>query len=205
MLGVGSVIWLLGAILLVKGLRARSSARAGIAPRTAPGKADAQADLSPFVKKILTPWTVFGSILLFIGAIFLLVGVFNLRQERAFRAEGRTADGIVLTKSSHVEYNHQNNTQQTHYAIGYRFTTDDGTSVKGSEEVNWRSWTSIQERDPVQITYLPQHPSKNRLAADRPAFELWLFTVLGGLLSGAGVILLGYGALRWARQTSRDI
>jgi Protein of unknown function (DUF3592) len=138
--------------------------------------------------------------------IFLLVGVFNLRQERAFRAEGRTAAGIVLTKSSHAEYDHQNTTQQTQHAVGYRFTTDDGTSVKGSEEVNWRSWTSIHERDPVQILYLPRHPSKNRLAADRPAFRLWLFTVLGGLLSGSGVILLGYRRLagRGIRPTSNS-
>jgi methionine-rich copper-binding protein CopC len=198
-LGLGSVIWLLGAILTVKGLRARSSAQAGIASRTASEKADVQADLPPFVKK-LTPSTVFGSILLFIGAIFLLVGVFNLQQERAFRAEGRTAAGIVLTKSTHVEYDHQNNTQHTHYDIGYRFTADDGTSVRGSAELNWRTWTSIHERDPIQITYLPAHPSKNRLAADRPGFLLWLITVLGGLLTAGGVILIGYGALRRARR-----
>jgi hypothetical protein len=39
--------------------------------------------------------------------------------------------------------------------------------------------------------------ARNRLAADRPGFELWLITVLGGLLAGGGVILLGYGALSW--------
>src|ERR1700680_2167644 len=44
-LGVGSVLWLLGAIVLVKGLRARSSGQAGIASRTASAKAHAQADL----------------------------------------------------------------------------------------------------------------------------------------------------------------
>ena len=167
-IGVGSVLWLLGAIVLVKGLRARSSGQAGIASRTASGKADAQADLlararsstfastgivrqRSFSKKIVMPLTVFGSILLFIAAIFLLVSVFDLRQERAFRAEGRTAAGVVLTKSSRVEDDYQKNTQRIHYDIGYRFTTDDGTSVKGSEEVNWLRWTSIDERDPIQI------------------------------------------------------
>ena len=216
-LGVGAVVWLLGAIVLVKGLRARSSGPAGIASPTASAQAPAQADLpararnSTFVstgilwqrssaKRIVLPLTVFGGILLFIGAIFLLVGVLNLRQERTFRAEGRTAVGIVLTKSSHVESDMQNNTRQIHYDIGYRFTTDDGISVKGSEEVNWRTWTWIQERNRVQIIYLPRNPAKNRLAADHPALKLWSATVLGGLLSGGGVILLGYGALRWAKR-----
>jgi len=200
-LGVGSVVWLVGALVTVLGLRARSTAHAGIASRRASAEAHPQADLPPWAKKILTPATVFGGILLFIGAIFLLVGTFNLRQERAFRAEGRTAAGIVLTKSSRVEYNHQNNTQQTHYSVGYRFTTDDGASVRGSEEVNWSGWTSIQERDPVQILYLPRDPSRNRLAADRPALSLRFFSVLGGLLGGAGVLLLGYAALGRARDT----
>jgi len=193
-LGVGSVLWLLGAILTVKGLRARLSAQAGIAPQAVFRQGTRVS--RPFRQEILMPRTVFGGILLFIGAIFLLVSVFSLRKERAFRAEGRTAAGIVLTKSSHVEQDNQGNTQQIHYDIGYRFTTDDGISVKGSEEVNRRSWASIQERDQIQILYLPRHPSKNRLAADRPGFGPWLSTVLGGLLTGGGVILLGYGAFR---------
>ena len=216
-LGVGSGIWLLGAIVLVKGVRARSSAPAGIASPTAPAEARAQAERSvrapsstfastgmvwqrSHSKKILIPTPVFGGILLLIGAIFLLVGMFNLRHERAFRAAARTATGIVLTKSSKVEDDYQNNTQRTRYYIGYRFTTEDGTPVKGSEEVNWYSWTSIHERDPVQITYLPQHPSRNRLAQDGPGFSLW-FTVLGGLVCGAGVIVLGNAAVGRGRPT----
>jgi len=211
-LGVGVGIWLLGAIVLVKGVRARSSAQAGITSLTAPVEARAQAERSPgapsssfastgmvtqrsFAKKIVIPKAAVSGILLLIGAIFLLVALFDWRHEQALRAEGRTATGIVLTKSSKVEDNYQNNTQRTHYYVGYRFTTEDGTSIRGSEEVNWPSWTSIQERDPVQIIYLPRQPSKNRLATDAPDFGLWLSAVLGGLLSVGGVILLGRGAL----------
>jgi Protein of unknown function (DUF3592) len=208
---VASVMWLAGATLAVKGL---------LGPWSAPakrGKSETQADsgvvfnkagfeveLSPFLKDRVTPWTAFGSILLACGSIFLLIGAANLRQERAFRAEGKTATAIVLTKSSHNEYDQQNDTYQTHYDLDYRFTTDEGKSARGSAEVNWRTWNSIHERDPIQIIYLPKRPSRSRLASHHPGFFLWFVTVLGTMLTGGGLILLGYGFFDSARKRRRS-
>jgi Protein of unknown function (DUF3592) len=208
---VASVIWLLGATLAVKGLRGPWSAPARSGkPETHSdsgvvfNKGRVEVDLPPFLKDKVTPWTFFGILLLICGAMFLLIGAANLRQERAFRAEGKPATAIVLTKSSHQEYDQQNETYETHYDLDYRFTTDDGKSARGSAEVNWRTWRSINERDPIQIIYLPQRPTRSRLASDHPGFFLWFVTVLGGLLTGGGVIVLGYGMFDTARRRRRS-
>jgi hypothetical protein len=195
---VVSLVWLGGATVAVKGLLRPSSAPASEAkPEAAPEKVEAE--LPSFLKNNIGPATAFGSIIFFVGAIFLLIGVVNLRQERAFRADGKTATAIVLTKSSHEEYDHQNN-RETHYDLGYRFTTDDGKSVRGSEQVNWRTWRSIHERDPIQIIYLPKHPTTNRLASNDPGWLLWVVTTLGTLLIAGGAILAGYGLIGTIRN-----
>jgi len=204
---VASLIWLVGATLAVKGLRGPWSApvRSG-KPETHSdsgvvfNKGRVEVDLPPFLKDKVTPWTFFGTLLLICGGMFLLIGVANLRQERAFRAEGNHATAIVLTKSSRQEYDQQNDTYQTHYDIDYRFTTDEGKSARGSAEVNWHTWRSINERDPIQIIYLPMRPTRSRLASDHPGFFLWFVTVLGALLTGGGAILLGYGLFDTARK-----
>src|ERR1017187_4814185 len=204
---VASVIWLVGATLAVKGLRGPWSApaRSGKTATHADSgvvydKGRVEVDLPPFLKDKVTPWTFFGTLLLICGAMFLLIGVANLRQERAFRAEGKPATAIVLTKSSHQEYDQQNDTYQTHYDLDYRFTTDDGKSARGSAEVNWRTWRSINERDAIRIIYLPMRPTRSRLASDHPGFFLWSVTVIGALLTGGGTILLGYSLFDTARR-----
>jgi hypothetical protein len=196
---VVSLVWSSGATLAVKGLLRRSSAPVSEATTEAtPCKVETE--LPSFLKERIGPATAFGTVLLFVGAIFLLIGIVDLRQERNFRTYGKTATAIVLIKSSHEEYDHQNNTRETHYELGYRFTTDDGKSVRGSEQVNWRTWRSIHERDPIQIVYLPQHPARNRLAADYPGKLLWVVTVLGTLLIAGGAILAGYGLIGTIRN-----
>ena len=195
-----SLMWMVGATLAVKGLLGPWSAPAKSGkPETQAdsavkfNKVGVEVDLPPFLKDKVTPWAFFGTVLLLCGAMFLLIGVANLHHERAFRTEGKTATAIVLTKSSHVEHDQQNDTYETHYHLDYRFTTDDGRSVRGSAEVNWRTWKSINERDPIQIIYVTQRPLRNRLAADHPGFFLWFVTVLGAVLTGGSTILLGYG------------
>jgi Protein of unknown function (DUF3592) len=153
----------------------------------------------PFLKSA-GPLGLFSSIMIVIGAMFLLIGVANLYQEQAFRREGKTATGIVLAKSSRVEHDQQDDTYETHYDLDYRFTTDDGKSVRGSAEVSWTRWKSIHERDEIQIIYVSQRPSKNRLLANHLAFFLWFVSALGGALAGGGAILLGYGFFSTRRK-----
>ncbi len=134
-----------------------------------------------------------GGILLVCGVTFLLLDLLFVRQERLFHAEGMTATALVLSKSSHVVYNQQNRILETKYDVGYRFTTQDGESVQGSDEVDWYTWKSIREREPIQIVYPPGSPARNRLVATDPGAAPWNASVLGAALTAGGSLVLGYG------------
>jgi hypothetical protein len=180
---VASALGLLGARLAVMGLCAVTSR--GWTTVLGPPRLQFQLRVSPRI--------VIGGILLICGVTFLLLDVLFLRQERPFHAEGMTATALVLTKSSHVVYNQQNRPLETKYDVGYRFTTQDGESVQGSDEVAPHTWKSIRERDPIQIVYLRDRPARSRLVAAEPGAASWIANVVGGALAVGGALLLGYG------------
>ena len=183
---IGAAVGLMGVPLVVLGLRT---------PRL-----EVIARSGPLFKARASPWIVLGCILSFCGLIFLLVGLLALRQDRLFRADGVIAPALVLTKSSHVEINGQNNVQESKYEVGYRFATPDGGWVRGSDKVDGRTWRSIRERDLIQIVYLPEHPARNRLVATDPGTGPWVVIMLGGSLTTGGVVSLGCGFLGATRK-----
>lgn len=194
MLGTGAILWVVGAVPAVKGLFSLSSALASRSARrlpTASSDSDASDQGSDDFRKPIDPVAVFGPVLAAVGAIFLLVGFANLSQERAFRSQGKIATAIILTKSSHEKYDHQSQTYETEYHVTYRFVTAEGRAVRGSREVDHVLWKSMRERDPIQIVYLASDPVHNRLASEHPGALLWIVTIIGGLLSLAGIVLTG--------------
>jgi hypothetical protein len=206
---IGSVVGLLGATLAVKGLLALRAAPVTAGPVTSKAHGASlrrriAVEQPPLWKVRVSPWFVVGSILLFVGSIFLLVGVLVVRQERLFHAHGLTATALVLTKSSHVEYNRQNNSHETKYDVGYRFTTPDGRWERGSDEVDGQTWKSIRERDLIPIIYLPERPALSRLAANDPGTGSWIAVVIGGTLTPGGILLLGYGFFDATRKHRKD-
>jgi hypothetical protein len=212
MLIVGPVVGLLGATLAIKGLLAlrASPVSAGLDPSDTPAVASGgwstiegqpQPLLHVWVR--VNRWIMIGGILLVVGATMLFISVAVLRQEQLFHAEGRTGTAIVLTKSSHVAYNQQTRSQSIEYDVGYRFTTQNGASVQGSNEVNLRTWKSIRERDPIQIVYLPEHPATSRLVANDPGTSPRSAIVLGEALAAGGTLILSYGLFDVARTRRR--
>ena len=93
---MASVMWLVGATLAVKGVLGPWSAPAKSGkPETQAdsavkfNKVGVEVDLPPFLKDKVSPWAFFGTVLLLCGAMFLLIGVANLHQERAFAPKVR--------------------------------------------------------------------------------------------------------------------
>lgn len=205
---VSLLVWVLGATLLLKGwlFPALPSAKRSPGQESKSESQGGTADDSPPIETnsllfriTASPWIFASLFALVLGPILLLSGGFGVHEEHVYRTEGKLAAGMVLTKSSQEEHRHDYNsntdTRVMHYQLGYRFSTEAGQSVRGSEEVSWRTWSSIHERDPIQIVYLPRHPSTNRLAGHSSVLGVWLIAVLGALLSVAGVGSLGYGVL----------
>jgi len=204
---VASALGLLGATLAVKGL---------LALRTAPESADSTAPdthavashgwttvvgppLLQFPARV-SPGIMIGGILLVCGLTLLLLNALYSRQERLFEAEGMRATALVLAKSSHVVYNQQNRLLETKYDITYRFATQAGELVQGSDEIDWRTWKSIREREPIQIVYLRDSPARSRLAANVSGAAPRITRVLGAALAASGSLLLGYGIFDATRK-----
>jgi len=183
-LALALALGLLGAMLAFKGLlalRALPESGSSDAPdaKAARGWTTAVGPLLQFQVRV-NPLIIIGGILLVCGVTFLMLNLLFARQERLFHTEVIRATALILTKSSHVVYNQQTRLSETKYDVGYRFSTQDGESVQGSDEVDWHTWKSIQEGDPLLLLgyrfFVPRAgirggddgPSLSRTPVDEP-------------------------------------
>jgi hypothetical protein len=86
-------------------------------------------------------------------------------------------------------------------SVTYRFSAD-GRTIEGKSEVQESIWTSLTERGPVPIAYLPNRPSVNRVVGSSKRTLLLIFSFAGTLLSIAGGTIVTI-ALRNARTRRR--
>jgi hypothetical protein len=195
---VGCALGLIGATLAVKGLLALRAPVSNFTASAAGSITEGPPRWQVSVK--VSPWIIIGAILLILGVIFRLIGEHELREDRLFQAGGVTATAIVVTKSSRVKSGPQSaHSQKTHYIVGYRFTSSDGTTVRASDEVDLVTWQSIRERDPIQIVYLRDEPAHSRLASDSSKTPQPVI-VLGGTLAAVGALFLSYGLFTVMRR-----
>ena len=135
-------------------------------------------------------WVRFGSIWFFVGMPFLIIGIYTaiqtMTQQERFQKEGQSTQGMVLTKAIQGGKKSSNES----YQITYRFSTPDGKAVMGSATVSPEIWDRLEERGPVQVTYLPDKPQSNRVEGKKVDWMLpigfgvvgFIFTALGGFV-----------------------
>ena len=135
-------------------------------------------------------WVRFGSIWLFVGMPFLIIGIYTaiqtVNQQERFRKEGQSTQGMVLTKA--IQGGKKNS--DSNYKITYRFSTPDGKKVNGNASVSPELWDRLEERGPVQVTYLSDKHQSNRVEGKRVDWMLpigsgiagFIFTFLGGFV-----------------------
>lgn len=143
-------------------------------------------------------WLLFGAIWLFVGIVMLIFGVVFALREQAFAANGVVATGIVLEK----RFIPADSNSSTEYRVVYRFTTQDGRTVEGSDQVNVETWESVVERGPIDVRYLPDVPESNRLNLGSDLVGAVIFLVFGVVLTVIGGLLFlrGLRAVRKARR-----
>jgi hypothetical protein len=187
-------IWLVFLRLTIRARHRRPSAR--IATAGAPATA-ADAPHPSVAKASVNGPLIMGAALSISGALFLLIGIVNLADQRAFRNQGKAATAIVLTKSSVHGKNGDT------YPLGVRFTTDEDKSIETSIGVDYATMTSLHEHLPVKIIYAPEHPEKIRLASDdlfTTFVFLWFVIALGGIFAIGGVIVMSFAFLNAKRE-----
>ena len=135
-------------------------------------------------------WVRFGSIWLLIGMPFLIIGIYTatqtMTQRERFQKEGQSTQGMVLTKAIQGGKKSSNES----YRITYRFSTADGMVMMGEAPVSPEIWDKLEERGPVQVTYLPDKPQSNRVEGKKVDWMLpigsgiagFVFTSLGGFV-----------------------
>lgn len=154
----------------------------------------------------------FGGIWLVCGVPFLVIGIYvtidTMRLQDRFTNEAQVVQGMVLTKRIHSG-NKSGNKETTSYLVGYRFRASDGTVVRSETKVSGTLWDRLVEREPVQVTYLPDQPRTHRIEEQGPDWIVPLiFTVLGILLVPTGGWIFSRGVrgivreLRLQRRTA---
>lgn len=139
-------------------------------------------------------WTIArGSILLWIGILFSIVGLvfltFGLRaslEEQAYKTQGLATQALVIEKTL-VRADRQHN-PRTRYLVSYRFTSADGEEITGTADVPVEDWERLEPGQPFAVTYLPGEPDSSR----PPGGEEWIAALLFSLFGG-GFALLGAG------------
>jgi hypothetical protein len=148
-------------------------------------------DLLPLLSLRRAFWLWFGGIWLFVGLVFLPVGIFVGLNERRFDQQGTVVTGMVLTKGFDPA---SSDNESTDYWITYRFTTPDGHVIEGRDTVGVHLWESLEERGPVELQYLPSQPGKNRVRRSSEWFLPLIFLGFSAVFVPVGGVLFAKGA-----------
>ena len=191
-LGVGVVLVLLvliGGVVLHKRGRSRRFADGGVSPpqgAAAPDVAEPvggassvvvahQRSFWPLARGSFGFW--FGGISLVVGLPWFVVnGVIPFYADWRFAREGRSTQGMVLTKEIRRSGNTRSET--LHYEATYRFAVA-GETIEGRDELALEDWERLIERESAEVLYRARNPSSNRLAGNRPWINKTFFGLLG--------------------------
>jgi len=143
-------------------------------------------------------WFWFGGLWFGVGLLFLVIGV-GAGATRAANAarldtEGRTVDGVVLTKA----------VSPSTYELTFRFSTPNGV-VKGRTEMTGEAWDRLVEQGPIRVTYLPEEPSRHRVDGQASDWMVSpIFVAIGGFFAIAGAFVLLNARRQRAHRTDKS-
>lgn len=137
----------------------------------------------------MTPKTFgswFGAIWFFCGLPFLIIGLYLSIQHgdgsNHLNVEGRTIEGMVLTKSVRPSSSGSSRNTSPTYEITFIFLTPGGL-VNGTAQVTSATWDGLVEREPSTITYLPDNPQRYHVQGQNSGWFLSVnFTGVGECL-----------------------
>jgi uncharacterized protein DUF3592 len=198
-LSTGSVLAVIGLFVILKGGRWLSSSSDGAsipvdaaAPAVTEPVGEApsvpvaqQRSFWPLARKSFGFW--FGGISLLVGLPWFVVnGVIPFYADWRFAQEGRSTQGMVLTKEIRRSGNTRSET--LHYDVTYRFAVS-GETIEGRDELSLEDWERLIERESADVLYRAGNPSSNRLAGNRPWIKKTFFGLLGLVFAVLGSIV----------------
>lgn len=153
-------------------------------------------------------WLLVGGAVFMVGALFFCLGLSEWLEidglDERFQQHGRTAQGTVLTKaitsSSGGGILKRPQASSPNYNVTYRFSTPEGKELEGSAGVYLETWNKLAEGAPIQITYLPAEPLKNRIEGRTDLGSAVVGLLMGGLLAVGGGALFFWDLRRFVRK-----
>jgi hypothetical protein len=156
-------------------------------------------------------WLWFGGIWIFCGSPFLIIGLYLGAQQvttsKRLAAEGRTVEGMVLTKSiTSSSSSSSGNSSTSTYKVTFQFLPPGGLHT-GEAEVTREAWDSLIEQGSIRVTYVPDAPQHHRVEGQTSGW--WLpgsFAVIGGMFTSLGgfVLLRTRSRLQTTRRLQRE-
>ena len=145
-------------------------------------------------------WTFLGGVALFFSVFFLALSF----QQGRYEGGGITVHGVVTDKAyspgSGAGVNARTASFSSYFVL-YRFTTTDGRTLDGKDDVLPELWRSLKVGDPVAVEYLAASPDNNQIPEQRAGGRTFLVLGLATLVGGLALVALGRNANR-ARQLS---
>lgn len=123
------------------------------------------------------------------GSLVFAIGGVMLWEQWSYRAHGRLAEGIILSKESRTLRGRTRN-----YYVRYRYTTEDGDVVDDQSRVSLQLWQQLEQGRSLHIQYLASWRT-SRLAGQSEGYVPALITVPGALIALAG-FALGFKGMR---------
>ncbi len=131
-----------------------------------------------------------------LGGIFAIAGIVRLVPELRYQKAGIRVRATVVDKSIERASGSRSSTR---YLVAYRFATEAGATMNGSDEVDVERWEELKEGDPFEATYLPALPQMNRGATSTEMPLAVGFTGIGSLVFVIGAVVFAV----WIRSLSR--
>jgi hypothetical protein len=155
-------------------------------------------------------WLWFGGIWLSVGAVFFVVGssvgVYQSMLSDRLDKKGRTVDGVVLTKEISTTSTKSGTRSSTSYRVTFRFVPRVGEAVRGTADLTKEEWDALEERGPIQVTYLPDQPESYRVPGQSKEIILPLiFGGVGAVVGSIGgfIVFNAAGTRRREKELSR--
>lgn len=133
-------------------------------------------------------WVLFGAIFLVAGLLFAVISAGMGWRELRFASDGVAAEGTVLERT--ILHADAGEDRSTEYRVSYRFTTDAGLSVEGSDRVPLDQWELLVEQGPITVEHLAGDPAQNRVAGGGDLLFLTIFAAVSAVALVVGLAIL---------------
>jgi hypothetical protein len=145
------------------------------------------------------PWMFLSWVAIFFSLIFLRLSC----EQNDYQKGGIRVQGVVTQKaySQGTSSSLKARTGSfTSYYVMYRFTTKDGRTYDGKDDVLPGLFRSLKEGDPVDVEYLAESPDTNQIPGQRATSPTFQIMGLASLLAGLALAGLGW----WKKRAMQE-